>query len=276
MVIYSGQVRQNDDCSSSLFNLKNVRQHLLNVLVIEHKENYCSLLIFIKHRKWSVSKFCTWVRLSMNASDLAEFLSDEVGNEMAETLGKQENIILPFQKLGDGLVFCQVGWLKGLLHSQTEIADVLDQLLALVLDERSLLRALNRLVLLLVGEPDGDESQAYDLRDEALDVAVAMARLLVESDVLVDNLFLAVLITRVEKDVLTGRALFLYHEVLVTNLVNKFSDWGVFHINDVEASQILFISHFHSPDDVFVFTRLSDREETTVLHVDKVLVVNLI
>ena len=39
MVIYPRQVSDNDDCSSSLFNLKNVRQHLLNVLVIEHKEN---------------------------------------------------------------------------------------------------------------------------------------------------------------------------------------------------------------------------------------------
>lgn len=158
MVIYSWQVSDNDAGGSSLFNLKNVRQHLIKVLVIEDKENYCSLFIFIKHRKWSVSKFCTWVRLSMDASDLAEFLSDKIGNEMAETLSKQENIILTFQKLCDSLIFCQVGWLKGLFHSQTEIANILDQLFALIFNQSSLLCTLNRLVLLLIGVPNGYKS----------------------------------------------------------------------------------------------------------------------
>ena len=39
MVIYFCQVGENDDCSSSLFNLKNVGQNLINVFVIEDKEN---------------------------------------------------------------------------------------------------------------------------------------------------------------------------------------------------------------------------------------------
>jgi hypothetical protein len=51
-----------------------------------------------------MSKFGTWVGLSVDASNLAELLCDEVSNEIGCTLGEQENVILTFQKLGDVLV----------------------------------------------------------------------------------------------------------------------------------------------------------------------------
>ena len=85
-------------------------------------------LYFVKHRKWSVSKLSTWVRLCVNAWDLVKLICDKLVDHLSCALGEQEDVPLILQKVRHCFVLCDICWLKRLFSSQTKVPNILDNL----------------------------------------------------------------------------------------------------------------------------------------------------
>ena len=185
----------------------------------------------------------TGVRLGVDARNLVELVGDELIDHLASSFGEQENILLVFQEVGDLFVFLDVGGLQSLLGPQAEVSDILDDLFPLIDQVLALADGLEALLLLVVGEPEGDEGQADDLGHEALDVAVAVSGFLVEADVLV--LFEVVVLVEVRHAVRVDQDYWLvFIGLALDDLVDHLGDGRVLYVHDVEAGEVGLVSHF--------------------------------
>lgn len=170
-----GDVGQGDDCGATLLHLQNVREDLVDIFVVEHEENDRGLLLLIKHGQGPVTELSGGVGLGMDAGNLVELLANELGNKEAGSLGEDEDVVLALQELGNLLVLLDILWLQSVADAEAEVADVLDDLLALFLDLLLLADALDAEALLFVREPEGGQRHADHLRDEAFHVRVTVA-----------------------------------------------------------------------------------------------------
>lgn len=124
----------------------------------------------------------------MDAGNLNELLSNKVSHCTCDTFAQYEKIVLIFKELSNFLILLEELRLEGMLESQRQASYIVDYLLSLTDYQILLLHAFNFLLRLLVRKPQGYEGDADHLRDETLDIAVAVARFLVQTDVLLDEL----------------------------------------------------------------------------------------
>lgn len=183
-----------------------------------------------------------WICFCVNAGNLNELLCSKVSHCACDTFAQYEKIVLIFKELSNVFVLLNKLRLKGVLKSQRQASYIADYLLSLTDYQILLLHAFNFLLRFLVWEPQSYKGDANHLGDETFDVAVAVAWLLVKTDVFLDELrtkFLIFIALIVEHLFLLWLSFFL-------NLIYDLCDWWVFYIHNVEACEVVLVSQFDS------------------------------
>jgi len=132
-----------------------------------------------------MSKFCTWISLSMNTCNLIKFLRNIIRNNAPCSFSKHENVVLCFEEFSDFFVLLDELWLKRMFHLQTKVTYVLNNGFSFVLDFLTFRERVGWLALLVVWEPKSNERKANDTWNETFDGAVTESWFHVESNVLI-------------------------------------------------------------------------------------------
>jgi len=160
-----------------------------------------------------MSELSAGVRLSMEPRDLQKLLRDVVCSEKASALGQNEQIVVFGEHVADLFVLgIKLGLLKSMLEPLGQSNDLLDQVDSLLLD------FFVAVSVLVEAEPEGDERHRHHLRNEALHIRVAEARLHVHADVF------AVVPALV---------------LCISKLVNNARQGTILHIHNIDAGDAL-------------------------------------
>jgi len=101
-----------------------------------------------------------------------------------------------------------------------------------------------------------------------------VARLLIHTNILVNEGFVITIVTDVQKN--HGRLGNLLLQIKSLELVDQLRDSRVFYVYDVEAGEIVLVGELHGLDYGFVLAALRNCEETAVLHVHEVILSDLL